>query len=454
MSAPEPIPEETQASRLCYDAFLTQSIEALTEEGKIISVRLALFAEMVKSKPWTPQTLQAIGGVAGVGVAFLEETFSASNAPMAYRAHQVAVRGVLKALLPEVGTDIKGHRVSRDDLLQASGHERRPRDFDSLLHILDRDLRLITPVSEEEGEKGYAVSSPPLPVSPSPSLQHYQLAHDYLVPCIRNWLTKKQRETWRGRAQLRLEERTVQWIRQPQSRYLPSLLEYTSIVCGVPRRGRTTEQRRMMRRASRQHLTRWGALLLLIVAVLFGIERHLAERQRVADDKTTVTQISVLANVAADGVPFAIKRLIPLRELAIPKLRALMLDTSASWRDRSHAAFALAELGDTPSRDAIVTTILDAVPTAANDEAKNMVVALNELSGTALAAGKSTVGGESPAAATARSTGRCGNGMWRTRLACVTLMWSKRLADPALTCRTRAACATTNHAVGTSTPLA
>ena len=371
-----------------YNKFLDQSITALSEEGKIISVRLALFAEMVKSKPWTPQTLQAIGGVEGVGVTFLEETFAASNAPMAYRAHQVAVRGVLKALLPELGTDIKGHQVSRDVLLQASGYTPRPRDFESLLHILDRDLRLITPVDVEgewgregEGAKDetrLSVSpSPPPPLSPSSS---YQLAHDYLVPSIRAWLTKKQKETWRGRAALRLEERSAQWHRTRERRHFPSLLEFTSIVCGVASRKQTVEQQRMLRAATRHHAVRWGSLLVLIVAVVFGIERHLAERQRVADEKTTETRINVLSNATADGVPFAIEPLIALRELAIPKLRTRMHDTSANWRERSHAAFALANLGDTPSSDAIVTTILDAVPTAANDEAKNMVVAFRDLS--------------------------------------------------------------------------
>ena len=44
-------------------------------------VRLALFAEMVKGKPWTPATLKEVGGTEGVGVTFLEETFSAATAP-------------------------------------------------------------------------------------------------------------------------------------------------------------------------------------------------------------------------------------------------------------------------------------------------------------------------------------------------------------------------------------
>ena len=40
----------------------------LAQDGKVISVRLALFAEMVKGKPWTPATLKRVGGTEGVGV--------------------------------------------------------------------------------------------------------------------------------------------------------------------------------------------------------------------------------------------------------------------------------------------------------------------------------------------------------------------------------------------------
>ena len=34
--------------------FIKQSVAGLAEEGKVICVRLALFAEMMKGKPWTP----------------------------------------------------------------------------------------------------------------------------------------------------------------------------------------------------------------------------------------------------------------------------------------------------------------------------------------------------------------------------------------------------------------
>ena len=74
------------------DAFLDQAVAGLAQDGKVISVRLALFAEMVKGKPWTPATLKEVGGTEGVGVTFLEETFTASTAPPQHRLHQKAAR--------------------------------------------------------------------------------------------------------------------------------------------------------------------------------------------------------------------------------------------------------------------------------------------------------------------------------------------------------------------------
>ncbi len=116
-------------------------------------MRLALFAEMVKGKPWTPATLKDVGGTEGVGVTFLEETFSATTAPPEHRLHQKAAQAVLKALLPRTGTDIKGQMRSEAELREASGYAGRPRDFDDLIRILDPELRLITP-TDPEGSSG------------------------------------------------------------------------------------------------------------------------------------------------------------------------------------------------------------------------------------------------------------------------------------------------------------
>ncbi len=70
--------------------------------------------------------------------------------------HEAAVQRVLRALLPDVTTDIKGHQRSREELLDASGYADHPADFDELMHVLDQDLKLITPT---EGAQGQSSSS-------------------------------------------------------------------------------------------------------------------------------------------------------------------------------------------------------------------------------------------------------------------------------------------------------
>ena len=134
------LPDNTCALNSEQESFLDQSISGLAQEGTVISVRLALFAEMIKGKPWTPATLRQVGGTQGVGLTFLEETFSARAAPVEHRLHQKAAQGVLKALLPERGTDIKGQMRSQQELLDASGYRSRTSDFDDLIRILDPEL--------------------------------------------------------------------------------------------------------------------------------------------------------------------------------------------------------------------------------------------------------------------------------------------------------------------------
>ena len=80
-----------------------------------------------------------------------------------------------------------------EDLLVASGYAGRLREFSELLRILDRELRLITP-SDPEGMDSGAVG-------PCQQVPHYQLTHDYLVPALRTWLTREQKQTRRGRAE-------------------------------------------------------------------------------------------------------------------------------------------------------------------------------------------------------------------------------------------------------------
>jgi tRNA A-37 threonylcarbamoyl transferase component Bud32 len=135
-----------------HGLFLDRAIGALAHDGRVVPVRLALFAEMIKRKPWNSATLRDVGGAEGVGVTFLEETFASPRANPKHRLHREAAQAVLRALLPESGSNIKGRMRSGDELREAAGYAGRPRDFDDLIHALDPELRLITPTENTEAE--------------------------------------------------------------------------------------------------------------------------------------------------------------------------------------------------------------------------------------------------------------------------------------------------------------
>jgi hypothetical protein len=66
---------------------------------------------MMKGRGWTTARLREVGETTGLGATFLEETFSAKTAAPTRRLHQQAARAVLSALLPAVGTEIKGQML-------------------------------------------------------------------------------------------------------------------------------------------------------------------------------------------------------------------------------------------------------------------------------------------------------------------------------------------------------
>ncbi len=112
------------------NAFLDQAIQGLAQDGRVISVRLALFAEMVKGKPWIPATLDEVGGTEGIGVTFLEESFSAAAASREHRHHQHAARAVLGRCCPNRAPTSKGtcgptRNCSRPPAMRASPADSR-----------------------------------------------------------------------------------------------------------------------------------------------------------------------------------------------------------------------------------------------------------------------------------------------------------------------------------------
>jgi serine/threonine protein kinase len=345
------LPERTDELTQEQKAFLEQATLELSQDGKIIPVRLALFAEMVKGKPWTPATLKETGGMEGVGITFLEETFAAPTAPPQHRLHQRAAQAVLKALLPETGSDIKGRMRSQQELLQASGYADRPKDFATLLRILDAELRLISPTDPEGMD---ALRRQP---DVSAAGKFYQLTHDYLVPPLREWLTRKQKETRRGRAELRLAERAASWGDKPESRQLPSWWEWADIRLFTRKRDWTVSQRKMMRRATRYHAARALSLVLLVAVLGWGIQESYSwmQAQNLVDNIVSTTETA--------DVPSLVKKLAPYRRWANARLLRHTQDAPADSKERLHASLALVPVDDRPVEYLYQHHLLTAGPT-------------------------------------------------------------------------------------------
>ncbi|MBS0202281.1 MAG: SUMF1/EgtB/PvdO family nonheme iron enzyme [Planctomycetes bacterium] len=330
------LPPDPHADSREQTQFVEQTVAGLAQEGKVISVRIALFAEMVKNKPWIPTTLHDIGGTEGVGVTFLEETFSAATAAPGHRLHRKAAQAVLSALLPDAGSDIKGHMRSHQQLLEASGYASRPGDFDDLIRILDQELRLTTPTDPEGNDQAD-------PARAESTAKYYQLTHDYLVPSLRDWLTRKQKETRRGRAELLLADRAAVWNSRPENRQLPTLLQWFQIRLLTRPRNWTAPQRKMINAANRYHLTRSTAVIVgLLLASLIGWDFSGRLQARALRDR-------LLGSTTAD-VPGIVKDLSPYRRWVNPLLATARSDASSQQDPRKELHASLGLLPVDPSQ--------------------------------------------------------------------------------------------------------
>ena len=137
--AQEKLPEYPKHIRSAQKKFVLQAVEELSQENRVITVRLTLFAEMMKHRDWTIESLRAVGGVGGLGFTFLEETFEGKHAPPENRLHQPLCKAILLALLPADAVEITGARLSLESLLTQSGSEDHPKEFSTALRILEKD---------------------------------------------------------------------------------------------------------------------------------------------------------------------------------------------------------------------------------------------------------------------------------------------------------------------------
>jgi hypothetical protein len=331
--------------------FLRKAVAELATDGRVIPVQLSLFAEMVKSRSWDRRTLEAVGGLEGLGATFLEETFASVAAPASHREHAQAARAVLRALLPEPGSDLREITQSRLELLRVSGYADFPDDFNALMHLLDVELRLVTPSAAGASSPSIAAGEPS---AEEGCHSHFQLTHDYLVPSLREWLTRKQRETRSGRAELCLAERVSLWTRRRENRHLPSLLEWASIGVFTRSRNWAPWERRLMRKADRYYLLR-AALVAACLLVVGWIGRESIGHLR------ATALVQSLVNAETTQVPAITAELRSFRRWADPLLKDKLARSQPGSRERLHASLA-ALPADPQQADYLSDQLLHAEP--------------------------------------------------------------------------------------------
>jgi serine/threonine protein kinase/formylglycine-generating enzyme required for sulfatase activity len=346
------LPEDPSDISDAQASFIRQTVSGLANEGKVVSVRLALFAEMMKNRTWDLTSLREVGGTQGIGEKYLDETISSRSASPEHRYHQQAARNVLNTLLPELGTEIRGHMRSQEELLAASGYQDRQAEFSELLRILDGELRLITP-TDPEGIAGEAE------VYDDSTTQYYQLTHDYLVPALRAWLTRKQKETRRGRAELRLSECAALWNAKPDHRYLPSIWEWMSIALLTQRASWRVEQRRMMEAATRYFARRscaWALAATCLIALIYWIVSYTSSR---AERKRVEEMVSQIWTCALPYLPDLVDDLEPHRSQWEEQVASVATDATRTMEERTRAHLVLAQ-GNDSSFDFLAERLLHA----------------------------------------------------------------------------------------------
>jgi serine/threonine protein kinase/formylglycine-generating enzyme required for sulfatase activity len=327
------LPEAPEAISVDAERFLNQAIREMAgPDGRVTPVRLSVFCEIVSARPWTPSTLRELGGIAGIGVRFLEEKFDSRSAPPSHRAHLKAVEAVLQNLLPAATSDIRGVVRSAHELAGVAGYKHRPDDFVELMRILDNDLRIVTLIDPNATTD----------LADKPSEAWYSLSHDFLVAPIRQWVARKELATPAGRTRARLAAIASYWIERPSAQRLPSPLEWLSIHWYTRRREWSDAERRMIATADRGYATGAAVVMILVAAFWFGI-------QAVRDHERASATLGRALKADFRNVPDLYPDLATYRDRIRHDLERIESDGSAPARDREMALLLLHR--DLPTAD-------------------------------------------------------------------------------------------------------
>jgi len=182
------------------------------------------------------------------------------------------------------------------------------------------------------------------------------LTHDYLVPALRQWLTRKQRETRRGRMQLLLAERAALWGAKQERKQLPGWWEWANISLYTRSKDWTALEHRMLGAASRRHLLQAGVLLLLLGLVGWAIVEVYRGPVKAA------ALVRALKEADTTRVPQILEELDSCRRWAKPLLEEMLEESRHDSKEELHARLALLPLDPERQKHYLYEKMLRADP--------------------------------------------------------------------------------------------
>ncbi len=187
-----------------------------------------------------------------------------------------------------------------------------------------------------------------------PGQKYYQLTHDCLVHSIREWLTHKQRETKRGRAELLLADCAAVWNARPVNRQLPSLLQWIQIRWLTGKKNWTAQQRKMMEKTGTFYAVRLFLFSSVVMLLAWGLYEGLMYWRA----------INVVAFIKAADTS-QVRQFLPYLDgqerRTTPMLRQLYAESAPDSKEQLHASIALLRV-DGAQVDYLYGRLLEASP--------------------------------------------------------------------------------------------
>lgn len=342
------LPDQAELTE-AHEEFLQAVIRGLATADYVVCVRLVMFAEMFRERPWTLAELNAVGGVSGIGEKFLDSTLGSESRDKRLRSQGPVAQIILAALLPPPGLDIRSGSKTEQELRHLAGLETSPQLFAATLKSLDSQLKLISRVEAVGSESTSDSVALPAVV--------FQLTHDSLIGSIGGWLNRTSNRTRAGRASLRLRELASQVVPGQSPRYLPTHTEWLAWQW-LLRNHKCSKTERVVWAAGQQRFVRdfvLGFAAVLTIG-LIGTWWNAQTVRRNREDGIARAVDHLLSNQIA-AVPAALAQLDEEPGLALPRLREIYNSQSPGSPSRIRAALGLGKSDPQACADLIAAVL-------------------------------------------------------------------------------------------------